>query len=478
MNTGYTLVIQPTIKINGIMLARDRVVMQELNYAIMTDKMIKHFRDWSKRALSLLGRSQIIKTFGLSQCLYTLMATDLSEDHWANIDKLINTFLWNKNFNGPQAPSRIRKNVMNRSTRNGGFGMLSLKRVASAARLRRFAHHMEVQGHPVQELQLALGAGKHLKRTARLQIDTATSEALAELSNIQLRGYAAVNDSETEFDLVLQNQLLNCVTKNLIPSNRTNSIESVKLRRRGYHGTRLYGILFDDAALGLLTRICHEEVRPHVLKLAQLRAQVVAPPDGPNQPYLYDTAGHCWLKLTSLTSKQIRELSNKEACLGVTKLLNLDEVQARALYSKISRLRSIPNRSKLYRLIHGDVYCGSMAFRFGLTESDRCIRCFEEETLRHLLLECPYSREVWSRLGMQCNRPEDILEGRAALGEMEIRAEFVAAIVFRKKVVPPEVLISTIINGFAKGISATKTTQQLAMTMINWHQIAGQWLRH
>jgi len=48
MNTGYTLVSQPTIKINGIMLARDKAAMQQLNYDIMTDKMTKHFREWSK----------------------------------------------------------------------------------------------------------------------------------------------------------------------------------------------------------------------------------------------------------------------------------------------------------------------------------------------------------------------------------------------------------------------------------------------
>ncbi len=477
MGARYTLVSQPTIKINGIFLARDTEAMQQLNYDIMTDKMIRHFREWSKRSLSLLGKIQIIKTFGLSQYLYTLMVTDLSDEHWASINKLINKFLWNKNFNGPPAPHRIGKNKMHRSTLNGGFGMLCLKKVASAARLRRFAHHLEVQGHPVRELQLALGAGEHLKRTVNYQIDSVTCEALEELCNIQLSGYAAIPDSETEFDLILHNQLLGCAIRNLIRSSCKNSIESVELRRRGHFNSKLQGVLPDNQALRLLTRVCYREVRPHILKLAQFTAQLTVPPDEPNQPYLYDKIGHRWLKLTSLTSKQIRELSNREACLNETKLLTLDEAQARALFQKLSKVKSILNRTKLYRLIHGDVYCGSRAFRFGLIDSDRCICCFEEETIRHLLLECPYSREVWSWLGVNYGRPEDILDGGAHPGELEIRAELIAALVFRKKVVPPEVLISTTINGFAKGISAAKMTQQIAMSMVNRHQIAGQWFR-
>jgi hypothetical protein len=453
--------------------------MQELNYAVMTGKMTQHFSNWSKRSLSLLGKIQIIKTFGLSQYLYTLMVTDLSDEHWANIDKLINKFLWNKkNFNGPQAPHRIRKNIMNSSTRNGGFGMLSLKRVASAARLRRFAYHMEVQGHPVRELQIALGAGEHLKEVARLQIDTATSEGLADLKAIQLSGYAAINHNEIEFDLVLRNQLLNCVTRNLIKNNRANSIESVELRRRGHLDTRLYSTLRNEMALRLLTRICHDEVKPHLLKLELLRAQIMPPPDSLTQPYLYDKIGNRWLKLTSLTSKQIRELTSSETCLRVTKLLSLDEMQAKTLYGKIAKLKSIPNRSKLFRLIHGDVYCGSRAFRFGLIDSDRCIRCFEEETIRHLLLDCPYTKEVWSRLGIQGSRPEDILDSKATIAELEIRAELIAAIVFRKKVIPPEVLINTTIKRYAKGLSTSRMTQQVAINMSNWYQISGQWFRH
>jgi len=196
-----------------------------------------------------------------------------------------------------------------------------------------------------------------------------------------------------------------------------------------------------------------------------------------NPPYIYDTKGNRWLRVTSLTSKRIRELTNNEKCITRTKLMNLDENQANRLYGKLAKLRSIPNRTKMYRLLWGDVYCGSRAYRFGLTETDRCIRCFGEETIRHLLLECPYTKEVWRLMGVNSNSPEGVLNGDMNSGELEIRAELLAAQVFRKKVIPPEILISTTVGSFARGLSRNKPTKGTAEAMLVRYQLTNVWTR-
>jgi len=50
------------------------------------------------------------------------------------------------------------------------------------------------------------------------------------------------------------------------------------------------------------------------------------------------------------------------------------------------------------RLLHGDVYFAERLYRFGLSESDRCKRCFEKETIMHLCVDCPYTRSIFSLL--------------------------------------------------------------------------------
>jgi hypothetical protein len=328
---------------------------------------------------------------------------------------------------------------------------------------------LEVQGHPIRELQVALGAGEHLKQRATVDIDVVTSEMLTMLSALQLAGYAHIAVENVESDLVLQTQLLNCVIRNLIKPDRINSIEGVELRRRGFLGARLRDTLAARDMFWLLTRICHAEVRPHINKLGTLNGLPGAHQVYEYLPHLYDHAGSRWIRPTALTTKRIREMVKDEKCLNVTKLLLLDVIDAKRLYAKLAKLKSIPNRTKMYRLIHGDVYCGSRTYRWGLTESDRCIRCFGEETIRHLLLECPYSKEVWECLGATCNTLEDIFDSTLSTGELELRAEIIAAIVFRKKVLLPEILVKTTINAFAKGLSANRRTRQLAQGLPDRH---------
>ena len=60
------------IKINGILLSYDTDQARENNIAKMLDSVKTQLHAWSRRNLSILGKIQIFKTFGLSQILYTL----------------------------------------------------------------------------------------------------------------------------------------------------------------------------------------------------------------------------------------------------------------------------------------------------------------------------------------------------------------------------------------------------------------------
>jgi len=126
-------------------------------------------------------------------------------------------------------------------------------------------------------------------------------------------------------------------------------------------------------------------------------------------------------------------------------------------------------------MIHGDVYCGSRLLRFGLSTTDRCIRCFDCETIKHLLIECPYTKEVWLRLGLAPITANCVLNENLTTSELEIMAELISSLVFRKQVLPPEVLIRTTIYKFKNGLSKQVKTQALANTMVDRYELIGQW---
>jgi hypothetical protein len=226
--------------------------------------------------------------------------------------------------------------------------------------------------------------------------------------------------------------------------------------------------------LNLLCRVAERNLVRHLRQLKEIYRDIDLP--DLNQPLmLHDKTGNRWQRVELMSSREIRTAIGTENRITTTKTMNMTQRQATTLYNKIAKLRNVANKTKLLRLLHGDVYCGSRLYRFGLSDTDRCIRCFECETIRHLLLDCPYTKEVWSRLGIIADTPGDILTDSITSGELEIIAEVINALVFRKQVLPPEVLIRSTIYKFKDGLSKQSRTQALAANMVDRYEVVGQW---
>jgi hypothetical protein len=177
---------------------------------------------------------------------------------------------------------------------------------------------------------------------------------------------------------------------------------------------------------------------------------------------------------TQLHSRNIREMLEPRKYLNDTKQLHTTTDNARNIYSKIANIKSTQSKTKLLRLVHGDVYCGSRLKKFGLSDNDRCHRCFAEETISHLLLECPYTIDVWHKLGISPTSLNDLLTV-AAKADYEILSYFVSELVFRKKIVPPDVLIRTIITSFSKGLCRSNRITERATNILRQASGTGTW---
>jgi hypothetical protein len=208
--------------------------------------------------------------------------------------------------------------------------------------------------------------------------------------------------------------------------------------------------------------------------LDQLYAGQVLP-DRDEANYLYNITAMSWLRLDSLSNRAIRELIDGDKCIISTKLFQAQEETVLGLYSKIAKIRNIPNKTKVLRLIHGDVYCGVRRKKFKMTDNDTCIRCFLPETIQHLLLDCPYSRQVWALLGISPEVSLDILDCRISQAELEIRADLISALVFRQQNLQPEVLVQTTMARYSKGICVNQTVTGLAQMKVLKYAVSHRW---
>jgi len=472
LNQQYNANRLNSIKINGIIFSTDRSQMQAANLKIMIEKMNRHFSDWSKRSLSLLGKIQIIKTFGLSQYLYTLAVINLEAKHWKLINKLIYKFIWNKNINAAPAPHRISKEVMLTPVEQGGFGLVDLESVMKASRIKRFSHLLEHNMHPIANLQNTLCSNNITNVMPIVNIEDVTTTVLITLHRHYIEILNNVADYYVETDVNLRNIILNIPIKYLCLKNKVRGRDLATLTRRQIY-TVQQAIMQNDNSLTLTLNILNPNLQRHVRTL-QDAAATIQLPALITAVYIYDKTRNSMVRAAQLHSRAIRQSLVPTKYLNITKRLNTSVENSKVIYSKISTVRSTQNKTKLLRLIHGDVYCNARLKKFRLSDNDRCNRCFAEETIQHLLLDCPYTKEVWRKLGINPASLNDILSNTDRVN-IEIVSHFLSEIMFRKKVLPTEVLIRTTYTSYAKGLCRNKRVIELATSALNAHQITGSW---
>jgi hypothetical protein len=198
-------------------------------------------------------------------------------------------------------------------------------------------------------------------------------------------------------------------------------------------------------------------------------------PDKISHETIFDVNKNRWLRCSNISSRQIRLLIKSTEIITNTKLTALTQDEATTFYKKINKLRSTQNKTKMLRLIHGDVYCGTRIKKYKLSDHDTCIRCFEKETIKHLLMECPYTQEIWSTLGVDYTQTNKVIGVGMTKEELEIQADLLSSIVFKKGILPPNILIELTYLKYSKGLCKNTKVKDLATDKLEQHNVTGRW---
>jgi hypothetical protein len=464
LGSNYEIVPVNEIKINGIIMSKNVERSKELNCDTLIQKMDKHFRQWSKRGLSLLGRIQIFKTFGLSQFLYHLATFEPTLINWKAIQTRINKFLWNKNYANNSAPSRIKKEIMYTPLKMGGFGMIDIKEVVTSLRLRRHFTLVKHHVHPLSELlsKLTEELG-YLGTQPLLNID--------EILNMNLK---AISDKrkadcnapvwQIESDLILHSNLLSA---NIIDMIRLRKRESTEYRKLQRMGMKTFSDILRNPrqSLAVFTKISERTLVNVITIMSRLYSRIPLPvPVLDAGDKLRDLCGR-WVDSHVLPSRNLRELFFSPK-VSHPKITQMSEIEKNVYFKKLSKIVSVVNKSRILRLLYGDVYCAERTFRWDLSESNLCKRCFEVETITHLLRDCTYTRKVYSLLGIDTDDINEIIGINLSRGELEIRVDFIGYLVFRQHTMPPEILVQTTLERYAKGLAGRGGSDKVAIAKL------------
>jgi hypothetical protein len=103
----------------------------------------------------------------------------------------------------------------------------------------------------------------------------------------------------------------------------------------------------------------------------------------------------------ALKKIEVLDVRNK---LGID---NFDE-------DNIIRFRSNCKNSKLrniyFRLIHNDFFTHVRMKKYKMTQTDKCPRCSQTETSKHLLWECKHVQNIWSLFNTLMNQTSNSKE--------------------------------------------------------------------
>jgi hypothetical protein len=296
-----------------------------------------------------------------------------------------------------------------------------------------------------------------------LDIEEITKSNLIALQEKRLQDFK-LPAWQIETDIILQTSLWMTRIDNLVRPKKLDGRELTELKRTGIFTLR-DAILAPRIQMAKLLKIVRKELVTVINVLNESHPNLQLESWRPNVK-LRDRNGR-WLEAAQMTSRKIRNILYDKNNFTTPKIILLSNEDAGRFFQNISRLRNVANKTKMLRLLHNDVYTAERLTRFGMSDSDRCRRCFAKETLNHLLLECPYSMEVFEQL---VQRPFDIESAvgvSLSLNALEIRSEILASLVFRMQIMPPIVLVKTSLEKYASGLVNKPSVRQLAERLLS-----------
>ena len=125
--------------------------MVESNLDQALRRIDEQFRKWSRRSLSVLGKILIVKTFGILQVTYLLQSMSIPEPFLKKLNAVLYKFIWNRHYLAAKAPERIRREIVNKSIKLGGLGMLEVSELNAGIKLRALGR-MLTSEHPMLTL--------------------------------------------------------------------------------------------------------------------------------------------------------------------------------------------------------------------------------------------------------------------------------------------------------------------------------------
>ena len=393
------------MKITGITFGNDSEQNRKEDVEEAISKMKTQLQIWSARDLSVLGKIQIVKTFGISQILYIANMLPFTNEEIVRVDNLISNFVWNNK------PAKVKHATMIADFDYGGLKYPNIRAIFKTQRIMWIKRYFCSPYHPwklIFEWQIEKVGGNTIFENTHLDNKRiAKQQGLMEFYADLIIAWGEYNRTDISPENVLnQNLFFNLNFRNPIGQSLThcrfvkNGITQIK-------DITVDNRLLDFEEIKVSKNLKYIDLLPYIGILSMIPRDIkqlirTAPQQSTIEPMAEKLQGkNSKTVYRKLNNKAIQRPTSEQKFIGY----NITEENWKNIY-KLPFLVTIDSKSRAFqfKISHNIYYTNKKLNLVKIKDSSACSFCkSEEESLQHLFIECKYVKPIWNDLQIFMN---------------------------------------------------------------------------
>jgi exonuclease III len=398
---------QKSVCICGITYSNDKSYAYKKNIDEKILKLERQLIIWRQRNLTLEGKILIVKTFGLSQLIYSLQSTLISPKDIKLVESIIFSFIWNIKKGNPVV-GKINRNLMMECKQNGGLKAPNVNSLVDRILIKNFIKNSN-SSHPISLIQKIkasnlnfematlqctgssncyIGNGMRAMIGMRKNIDNDINVLVGQNDGIHKNYYAFIQNQE-----LAKLDCFNIHQQFLINRLKVNNINTVKNLVDERSNNRFPHLFLDVFQL-------YSTIPKTWIKLLRKTNRLHPKVCGEIYVGLNKWKPTKQVQTKDLSVITIKTLEDINETLIVKKFPTIDRTQiVRNPFVKLHKtVKDVKLRNVQYKLLHNIYPTMKHLHKWKIKQSDKCRNCNVTETLAHAIYECNIAKDAISKI--------------------------------------------------------------------------------
>jgi len=390
------------VTICGITFSNCQETAYKMNITDKINKLVRQLNIWRQRNLTLSGKILIVKTFGLSQMIYSLQATVIKKEDIRKIEDIVFRFIWNVKPGNLRCIGKINRNLLKQERSVGGINAPDIGNIDKAIKIKHLMRCLSSK-HPLaimvrNELDRVGFSLNNLNRCKNSKssyinccIESNKALQVKLINDAKLMSDERDGINKYYYQLFQNVELKDAIFFDIPLNNAIHRVRSKGITTLGQLKTE-----FENKSNRTVIMDCHQlytKVPVEIRKLMSLTSRTY-----PINKEMFCFALNKWKPLKAIAQRDIySRLTHNHGINVIDYLTNRhkEPVGNKDSFININRMsKSKYLQNVQYKILHNIYPTSKHLFRWKLKDNPDCGHCKNEESLKHAIYECEIASET------------------------------------------------------------------------------------